>query len=610
MGRKSKEQLRFEEEAAAKKGGIVRDWISRDDPIVISESTSSASQAAKASPSPFPSSDNVAPGFSPQIPSIQNHTGTVNGTGTGTGGDVVDAAPFSIVLYRHYNPPKDKNDEMSPNARRMNQYAEAVLHKVLTMDNVPSLMMAMNGEWILHKEGKRLKMANDIYLTITKNDRTAWDVNALELTLTSTKRSANQLVRYVTELHEEHVKHVNNALGGNVYFFDHKEFEDFRGNPLEGTLAQKRFDIRNAPKHLSFQQLPFHSNKTFENLCGPEIELIAKRVNFFVNKREWYDQKGIPWQLGFLFSGASGSGKSSCIRAMANLTKRHIVNINFANIKTVTQLKKLFYSEELNVIRDDESRESVRLKVPIDKRIYVMEEIDALGKTIIERQTMEEGGETCAKAMQDEIMLGDVLQVLDGNMETPGRILVVTSNRPELLDEALIRPGRIDMNVRFGLASRYTIAQMYEKLHEQPLTKGQIIEIPHEQISPADAMEVMFRNFGTKSSEMANTVVSELKKRAAVANHSREERQDQLRSHVADLARIRYSSSSGPDTTRTEPVPQQQQNLPLQPQGASTSSAFDSFEQCANEGEMTFEAYVAACQDEASLERTRGGNSS
>lgn len=540
-----------------------------------------------------------------------------SGGGASASATATEGAPFSLVIYRHYNPPRDKNDEVTPGARRMNQYAEALLHKVLSMDTVPSLIMAMNGEWILHKEGRRIKLCNDVYLTITRNDRSDWDVNALELTLTSAKKSATQLVKYVEQLYDDYVNYLNNSLRGNIYFFDHKEIYDFRGNPFDGTspTCQKKFDIMNAPRHLSFQQLPFHSNKTFDNLCGPEAALIAERVDRFMKGKEKYDEKGVPWQLGFMFSGESGSGKSSCIRAMANHTGRHIINVNFANIKTVTQLKTLFYSEYINVYRDDESRDTMRLRVPIDKRIFVMEEIDALGKTIIERRgrchddsaVLQDDGEE-AGAIHDEITLGDLLQVLDGNMETPGRIIVITSNQPDILDEALIRPGRININVRFGLASRSTVAEMYHKLHDEPLHPELLADVPDGQLSPAEVMEVMFRSFGVQNKENADRdVVCELKRRGESAAADRQRRADSVRQHVQELAfkLQRQQQLAHHDDTVVPAL-----------QGAADSHSGKRIipskrENCAGgdeeEGEITYDDFVKACGNSAWSSK-RGGN--
>lgn len=47
-------------------------------------------------------------------------------------------------------------------------------------------------------------------------------------------------------------------------------------------------------------------------------------------------------------------------------------------------------------------------------------------------------------------MLQGLLNVLDGVVDTPGRIVIMTTNHPETLDAALIRPGRIDKKIYLG----------------------------------------------------------------------------------------------------------------------------------------------------------------
>ena len=44
----------------------------------------------------------------------------------------------------------------------------------------------------------------------------------------------------------------------------------------------------------------------------------------------------------------------------------------------------------------------------------------------------------------DKLDLSGLLNILDGVVDTPGRIFIMTSNHPERLDAALIRPGRVD----------------------------------------------------------------------------------------------------------------------------------------------------------------------
>ncbi len=49
--------------------------------------------------------------------------------------------------------------------------------------------------------------------------------------------------------------------------------------------------------------------------------------------------------------------------------------------------------------------------------------------------------------------LSYLLNILDGIQECPGRIIIMTTNKPEKLDKALIRPGHIDYNINFTKAT-------------------------------------------------------------------------------------------------------------------------------------------------------------
>lgn len=51
--------------------------------------------------------------------------------------------------------------------------------------------------------------------------------------------------------------------------------------------------------------------------------------------------------------------------------------------------------------------------------------------------------------------LAGLLNILDGVVDTPGRLIVMTSNHPERLDPALIRPGRINRKVGLNLFNKF-----------------------------------------------------------------------------------------------------------------------------------------------------------
>jgi hypothetical protein len=74
---------------------------------------------------------------------------------------------------------------------------------------------------------------------------------------------------------------------------------------------------------------------------------------------------------------------------------------------------------------------------------------------------------------EDELNLSGLLNVLDGVVDTPGRIVVMTTNHPELLDQALIRPGRIDKKLLMGYMRATDVMKMIEHYFGTILTESQ-----------------------------------------------------------------------------------------------------------------------------------------
>ena len=79
-----------------------------------------------------------------------------------------------------------------------------------------------------------------------------------------------------------------------------------------------------------------------------------------------------------------------------------------------------------------------------------------------------------------KITLSGLLNAIDGNASQEGRLLIMTSNNPNVLDEALIRPGRIDKQVYFGNLSPSAAVGIFERLvGRAAITTG---NFTHEQI--------------------------------------------------------------------------------------------------------------------------------
>merc|ERR1711871_718186 len=73
---------------------------------------------------------------------------------------------------------------------------------------------------------------------------------------------------------------------------------------------------------------------------------------------------------------------------------------------------------------------------------------------------MGTGGVSAYALKRDKLNLSGLLNVLDGVVDTPERIVVMTTNHPEMLDPALIRPGRIDKKLLLGYMRWQDVVEM------------------------------------------------------------------------------------------------------------------------------------------------------
>ena len=329
--------------------------------------------------------------------------------------------------------------------------------------------------------------------------------------LFSYTKSMQELRAFLNKITHEYKIKIENKLGDKMYYFNQ--------HPMNAAMINGKKDYTKLPNNSVFTMKVFQTNRKFTNLFGPEIAVVRKRVEFFTKNRKWYDTKGIPYTLGLLLSGQAGAGKTSSIKCLANETKRHIININLNNDITKTQLENLFFNELIMVLNVS-TGQSEKYYIPLDQRIYVLEDIDAQSDLVMERAAKVKPVDKCPDVpgsiktnpnkpdtysnddswMQAEkIDLSFLLNLLDGVLEIPGRIVIMTSNFPEKLDHALIRPGRIDVIANFTKCSHHTMIEMMEFFYDIVLTdkeKETILRTNEYVISPAEMSKIMFENFG------------------------------------------------------------------------------------------------------------------
>jgi len=237
---------------------------------------------------------------------------------------------------------------------------------------------------------------------------------------------------------------------------DLEEWIEERLNEYDSHLRNKLYDKQliieiswnTKFKDLNISENIWNSNVSFDNRFFSNKDYILDKINFFINNPEWYNKRGIPYTLGFLLWGEPGCGKTGFIKALMNYTKRHAISIKLNNSFNMNKLKEIIYNETI----------SENIIIPQKNRILILEDIDCMSDIVHERDLIEDTKKNDVKYdielnNYDNNNLSYLLNILDGIQECPGRIIIMTTNKPDKLDKALIRPGRIDHNINFTKAT-------------------------------------------------------------------------------------------------------------------------------------------------------------
>ncbi|KAI1380339.1 BCS1 N terminal-domain-containing protein [Hypoxylon crocopeplum] len=178
--------------------------------------------------------------------------------------------------------------------------------------------------------------------------------------------------------------------------------------------------------------------------------------------QRWYANRGIPYRRGYLLYGPPGTGKSSLSLALAGFFKMRIYIVSLSSITA-----------------NEENLASLFAELP-RRCVVLLEDIDTAGLT----HTREENQQNRSTGDSDDMVPGQLttgdgntnnnpigrlslsglLNILDGVASQEGRVLIMTTNHVDKLDKALIRPGRVDMIVEFGLADRGMTAAIFRAI--------------------------------------------------------------------------------------------------------------------------------------------------
>ena len=168
--------------------------------------------------------------------------------------------------------------------------------------------------------------------------------------------------------------------------------------------------------------------------AGVMEDMIAKVARFLASE-QWYADRGIPYRLGIELMGPPGSGKSSAIAALAAHFQMDLAVMNLASSNL-----------------DDDKLCNLLSYVP-STAIVLIEDIDCISLSRDKKEKSEE----------NKLTFSGLLNAIDGVAAGEGRILFLTTNRHEVLDPALVRPGRVDLRYEIGAPDRQQALRMFNR---------------------------------------------------------------------------------------------------------------------------------------------------
>ncbi|MCA9058470.1 MAG: AAA family ATPase, partial [Planctomycetaceae bacterium] len=203
------------------------------------------------------------------------------------------------------------------------------------------------------------------------------------------------------------------------------------------------------------------------------LESLITDVREFLTRRDWYNARGVPYRRGFLLYGPPGTGKSSAVIAVATALRLDIAILSLVNSS--------LDDDDLCQLLSDCPRNA----------IVLIEDIDCV---FVERRAGED------KA--NKLTFSGLLNGLDGVAAGEGRILFATTNHPERLDPALVRPGRIDRRELIGYADREQLHRLFLRFfNDAPPSMADYFarSLPENQIPMSAAQTHLVRYSGSAS---------------------------------------------------------------------------------------------------------------
>ena len=214
--------------------------------------------------------------------------------------------------------------------------------------------------------------------------------------------------------------------------------------------------------------------RPFDSVILPQEQKdeITNHIDTFLDHRDWYISNGIPYRTGLIFHGVPGTGKTSLVRGICQ------------------KYNKPLYILSLSGMTDNSFDEALS-SLPKDS-ILLIEDVDAYDVTNSKEAIKEDDKLSINLSV---LSLSGLLNGIDGVLGSNGRILIITTNHIEKLDDAFTRKGRFNLSVNIGHITHDCFALFFKRFFPDfTLPNGVTFK---EDITPAQLQSVIMDNLST-----------------------------------------------------------------------------------------------------------------
>ena len=235
-----------------------------------------------------------------------------------------------------------------------------------------------------------------------------------------------------------------------------REFADKQTQFFVIIYARDRYGLSWQPKY----RKPIRRLETVHFDDEVKQELVADMRQYLEPRTQrLYQSRSMPYRRGYLFYGPPGTGKTSLSTALAGEFGLDLYEMKIPSVASDSDLEQMFQ------------------EIP-PQCIVLLEDIDAVW---VDRSASPSDNQRNNASDRSVCTLSGLLNVLDGVGSQEGRIVIMTTNKPELLDVALVRPGRVDMKIFLGNISQRSAEQMFVRMFAPELSAVSHLDIKQIQ---------------------------------------------------------------------------------------------------------------------------------